>query len=290
MLCGRKNTRVYVQHQNLNILHCDFCGLYFQATHGSSQAPQDLYDNLYEEKPKSDQNKGYWDKRIKVHYDDIAAHQQEPGNLLDIGCSYGFLLEYFKARGWQVEGIDISENAVSYARSRGLNCHNVTIENYTCGKKYDAINMSNVLEHLQDPLGALIRIKNWLSSKGVLYIRVPNVESIVLPSRYQSFLGDMKPFEHLFYFSLNTLQALLQKAGFRATFKTDGRVNLGNTLNCYIRSKFVLKSSWQNLNYKTEAGFKKNYLILKHMYGEAMMLLGAIPIGPNNRELVAFAR
>jgi SAM-dependent methyltransferase len=35
--------------------------------------------------------------------------------------------------------------------------------------------MLHVLEHLHDPLGALVKIRDWLVPGGRLYIEVPNV-------------------------------------------------------------------------------------------------------------------
>lgn len=291
ILCEKGNADIetYIKHKSFNIFYCKNCGLYFQSTDGQFETLKNIYNNIYDSSPIRIQNKFYWNQRLKTHYDDILAFHEQKGTLLDIGCSYGMLMEYFISKGWNVTGFDISKNAANYAKSRGLNCHNTTIENFKTEKKFDVIVMSNVLEHLENPLISLGIIKNWLSDNGIIYIRVPNVESVILLSKRQSFLGDLKPFEHFFYFSKNTLGTLIEKAGLKSFIKTDGRNNLSNVINCYTRSKFVLSDSWQNLNFKTKTKEKKGYLLLKHIYGEILLLMEYFPLGKKNREVVAFA-
>ncbi|MFC1753740.1 class I SAM-dependent methyltransferase [Thermoproteota archaeon] len=226
---------------------------------------------------------------MKTQYDDIMKYKSQPGELLEIGCSYGMLMEYFIKNGWKATGIDISKNAIQNAKSKGLDCYNDTPEEFKPKGKFDVIILSNVLEHLQHPEQCLSIIKNWLKEDGIIYIRVPNVDSIILPSFRTTFLGDLKPFEHFFYFNKSNLGALLNQVELKSAIKTDGAVSLGNILNCYFRSKIVLSHSWQSLNVKKRPEEKKIYLLAKHIYGELLTVLTAISMGPKNRELVAFA-
>jgi len=54
-------------------------------------------------------------------------------------------------------------------------------ENVELPKKYDNIILTHVLEHIDDPIGLLSRIKNeWLSENGKLFLVCPNANS---PSR-----------------------------------------------------------------------------------------------------------
>lgn len=286
---NNNNTEVYIHHKNFEIIHCKKCGLYFQHTPEEFIPLLQVYNNIYDDQPYSIKNEFYYDRHFMNQYNDVAAYLKITGSVLDIGCNYGWFMEYFTRRGWEATGIDISDKAIRYARSKGLNCYNATPETFHPERKFNAIILSNVLEHLERPKETLMIIKDWLFNKGVIYIRVPNTESIVLPNRYQSFIGDLHPFEHFFYFSHNNLKLLLDKAGLKSFIKTDSRVDVARVLNCYFRSKIVLRESWQNLNFKTETKHKKIYLLLKHIYGEIINIIGNIPIGPNNRELVALA-
>lgn len=289
ILCDSNDQEIYIKHQNFEIMRCNNCGLYYQYAPKQFETLENIYNNIYEEESRVLEDKWYENKKMNICHKDIVAYHKEPGNLLDIGCSYGLLMEYFIKKKWQVTGIDISKNAINYAKSKGLNCYNTNVENFVPERKFDVIVMSHVLEHLEKPIESLKIIKEWLLPAGIIYIRVPNVDSRFLPSIYQNFLGELKPFEHLFYFSKTTLNLLLEKVGLKSSIKTDTRIDLGDALNCYFRAKFVLKKSWQNLNYRIDTKNKKRYLFAKHAYGEIISLLNNVPIGPKNREIVAVA-
>ena len=63
--------------------------------------------------------------------DQIERFETARGRLLDVGCALGFFLDTARRRGWEVEGLDISEHAVSYARDElGLPCFQVAWGNF----------------------------------------------------------------------------------------------------------------------------------------------------------------
>ena len=50
-------------------------------------------------------------------------------------------------------------------------------ETFSSDEKFDVINMGFVLEHVDDPIGLLNRVKNWLAPGGRLFLGVPNGNS-----------------------------------------------------------------------------------------------------------------
>ncbi|MDD5355954.1 MAG: class I SAM-dependent methyltransferase, partial [Candidatus Omnitrophica bacterium] len=209
ILCNsNNNTEIYIQHRDFEIVYCKTCNLYYQQTVKHVDL-EEMYNNIYQAKPPDTKNKRYWKNRIKAIYEDIYPHHKQPGTLLDVGCSYGLLMEYFISRGWRATGIDICENAILHAKEKGLNCYVAAAENFKSDRKFDVIIMDNTLEHFENPLKSLFSLKDLLAQDGIIYIRVPNVESVVLFSGFRNFLGNMKPFEHLFYFSKSALALLL---------------------------------------------------------------------------------
>ncbi|MDD5005796.1 MAG: class I SAM-dependent methyltransferase [Candidatus Omnitrophica bacterium] len=283
------SAEIYINHKDFVIIHCKKCNLCYQQTIRQVGSLEAIYNNIYESSPYVIKNKYYWKNKMKACYQEISRYKKKPGNLFDIGCSYGFLMEFFISKGWNATGMDICENAITYARKQGLDCYMADIANFRHNNKFDVIVMDNVLEHFENPLEYLKLVKNFLAKDGIIYIRVPNVESVMLSSKIQSFLGDLKPFEHLFYFSKDTLNLLFDKAGLKGFMKTDGQASIGNLLNCYFRSKVVLGNSWQNLNYRVPSDKKKFYFLLKHIYGEIMSILDNIRFGSKDREIVAIA-
>ncbi len=89
-------------------------------------------------------------------------------------------------------------------------------------KRFDVINLEQVLEHIPDPMSELGEILGYCSSDAVVRIAVPNI----LRSPEGKALWDewpfngyrphtMAPFEHLHGFTPRSLSLLLERSGFR---------------------------------------------------------------------------
>ncbi|MBU0655678.1 MAG: class I SAM-dependent methyltransferase [Gammaproteobacteria bacterium] len=86
-------------------------------------------------------------------------------------------------------------------------------------EKFDAITLVDVLEHLKDPVGLLQRLKPLLLDEGQLLLSVPNVAHAsvrleLLGGNFQYENSGILDTTHLKFFTANSLQALLQEAGY----------------------------------------------------------------------------
>ena len=91
------------------------------------------------------------------------------GNLLDMGCSSGLLLEEAKLLGFEPYGIEISEYASSIAKKRigSERIYNGTLESSNFNKNFfNVITMIDVIEHVRNPVETLKKIRNILNSTG----------------------------------------------------------------------------------------------------------------------------
>jgi len=143
------------------------------------------------------------------------AHGFSGKSVLEVGCGYGYNLEAFKQRGFDVLGIEPSTERANVARSLGIPVITTPLENYTTegGGGVDLIVLSHVLEHLPDAIGALRKVRELLAPNGMLYIEVPNLY------RHDSF----RP-SHLYTFDETTLKATLGVAGFSVqSLETHGK-------------------------------------------------------------------
>ncbi len=139
---------------------------------------------------------------------------KKKGRMLEIGSSVGNLLQVFKSKGWQVEGIEPSKKAVEIANKNNLPSKVATIESAKLSPShYDLVVLSQTLEHLEDPKLALKKIKGILKKDGLILIGVPNFSSIsrkVFKSRWPFIIPD----EHLWHFSPKSISRLLESCGF----------------------------------------------------------------------------
>lgn len=121
------------------------------------------------------------------------------GRLLDIGAGKGEFLVAARKRGWDVFGIEPSENFVNYANEKyGLNIENIYPQEARFSEGFfDVVTLNMALEHFDDPHGLLAIIRGMLKKNGLLYIEVPNMDSALLKiiTLYYRFMGkEWSPF------------------------------------------------------------------------------------------------
>lgn len=98
----------------------------------------------------------------------------------------------------------------------------IYFEDFVPEKKYDAIEMGFVLEHVDDPAAIVQQFKEYLKPGGILYVTVPNARSLHRLIGYKANLLDdlyalsKADYElgHKRYFDLNSIQELVSNAGF----------------------------------------------------------------------------
>jgi len=138
-----------------------------------------------------------------------------PRHLLDVGCASGVFLEKALASGWQVAGIEPSEVLYKEAMERigaGGTVFPLTFEEADFGgRKFDAITLWDVLEHVTGPMNILRHCCELLKPGGCLLLNVPDLDSFEA-----RFLGRRWPLllpEHLNYFNRPSLKLGAEKAG-----------------------------------------------------------------------------
>jgi len=154
-------------------------------------------------------------------YSDILSvlKKLSPGKtVLDIGCGTGDLMLHMKDGGFDVSGIEPSTHASDIARGKGLVVENTTADRFKCKKKFDAVTMISVLEHVPRPQNVVEKVKGMLNDDGVLCIVVPNDFSKIQDDVKRS-LDKKEDWwvsfpDHLNYFNFESLCGFLKKMGF----------------------------------------------------------------------------
>ena len=131
--------------------------------------------------------------------------------LLDVGCNIGTLLEVAQKRGWNAQGIDINKEAIEEAKKNNLNVECTTIENIK--EMFDVIIMNDFIEHVSDPNDTIKRAKALLKEQGLLFIVTPDIDTITFKI-LQKHWFHLKPKEHIYYFTKETITKMLKNNGF----------------------------------------------------------------------------
>jgi len=123
-----------------------------------------------------------------------------------------------RSRGWEVEGIEVSQADRQYARDKwDIHVYSQPLENLAIpGNSFEVITLFYVIEHLLAPLGLLIEVKRVLKPGGLILLRWPHSTPIVRLLGPLSKKLDLyhSPY-HLYDFSPKTVEKMLTFCGFR---------------------------------------------------------------------------
>lgn len=139
--------------------------------------------------------------------------------VLDAGAGSGEVVYVLRTFGFDAVGLEPDEEYARHAREAlGVPVMTGFVQDTSFEPRtFDVATMYHALEHVEDPLTVLSRLRSWLVDEGVLFIEVPNVEATcVSPARRYHFA-------HFYNFSAPTLEALGRRAGFRSAHTTTSR-------------------------------------------------------------------
>lgn len=141
---------------------------------------------------------------------DIMQYAKPPSSIVDIGCDRGFFLDEARRYGYEVYGVELSNDSKIYNKKIHIEVKD-RLEDYN--HKFNIVTMWHTLEHIENPADYLKLIKSKLSNPGYLFIRVPDFGSY-----WSNFLKDkwdwFVPNVHLFHYNIDSLEFLLKQSGF----------------------------------------------------------------------------
>jgi protein O-GlcNAc transferase len=139
------------------------------------------------------------------------------GAWLDVGFGNGSLLFTAQEYGFKPIGIDLRADNVNVLKSLGIEAHCEDLIKLNLPEKVSVISLADVLEHTPYPKQILVAANNLLKENGVLFLSMPNTESIlwkVMNDQNQNpYWGEL---EHYHNFSRTRLYDLLREFGFEA--------------------------------------------------------------------------
>ena len=134
---------------------------------------------------------------------------------LDVGCATGMLLEGMRARGWQVQGVDLCRESAEFAAARrGVPVFAGTLEQAGFpDAAFQVVHFSHLIEHVSSPRAFLAEVRRVLAHDGFAVVTTPNVDGLqarLFAGGWRSAIAD-----HLTLFSRRTLRRMLEQCGFQ---------------------------------------------------------------------------
>jgi SAM-dependent methyltransferase len=140
------------------------------------------------------------------------------GRLLDYGAGAGALVAAASRLGWEaaaVEPVASFRDRIRALAPAALVCADLDEVRHACGDtRFDVVNMTNVLEHLPDPVAVLRDIRTIMKPDGDLVVAVPSIATWEFPVFGASCYVLQVPL-HYSQFTPTHLKAALERAGYR---------------------------------------------------------------------------
>ena len=125
--------------------------------------------------------------------------------IADVGCGNGNFIANAMQRGYKSDGVEFNPKQVELLKNHIAQSSFYTQDEFfTNAKKYDLIRLSNVLEHLDDPIGSLTDFKKKLTSTGVLLLEGPIETNFNLALQVRKFYFFLKKLFNSSYLASHT--------------------------------------------------------------------------------------
>jgi len=221
----RKDPNLPEIYYPLKLVQCQSCE-FVQLSYVVS--PDVLYDSdyLYESSITKTADK-HWTEFV-----DSILSKVSGGNILDIGSNDGTLLSKFKAKGFNVQGVDPCDEIAEIARKKGINTlTSLFSKEIFGGKKFDLITGSNVFAHIDDLDRTIEDIKFLLNYDGVFVFESPYLGDFI-----REYQADTVYHQHLSYLAVKPLVKFLDKFDMEI-FDIEFTSIHGGCFRCYIAKK-----------------------------------------------------
>ena len=171
---------------------------------------------------------------------------QDGQQILEIGANDGPLLSEFRSIGIDAIGIDPATNIVELARQKNLNIINDffdlrALEKYSLNRFAKYIIACNTFAHISGIVEMSRSISKALTDDGVFIVEIQSTYEMI---KHHSF--DFIYHEHKYYYSLKSIEKLMQGAGL---YLVDGlKISTHGGSYRLIFSKIEKKKSWRLRN------------------------------------------
>ncbi|MCK4785708.1 MAG: glycosyltransferase, partial [Desulfobacteraceae bacterium] len=163
--------------------------------------------------------KRIYEKRHRFFIECINRTKKRLGNkmrVLDAGCGDGYWLRKLKdLEGVELTGVDYNPLRIEHAKQVVPNVavYHSDLMDFVSKEPFDIVFLSQVIEHVEDDVGLLLKTRSLLRDEGILILGTPNEGSYLHQERNRR-LGASFTTDHVHFYTEHEIIPKLQQAGF----------------------------------------------------------------------------
>ena len=142
--------------------------------------------------------------------------------VLDVGCCLGGFGALLESRGVETWGIEPNSEYAAMSDGRMTKViHGSFPDAAPRGEKFDCVTFNDVLEHMSDPIRALLATRELLTAEGWVLASIPNIRHItvlfnlVVKGRWDYADAGILDRTHMRFFTKATMREMFQETGYR---------------------------------------------------------------------------
>jgi SAM-dependent methyltransferase len=209
----RAPDRLHGRQAKYTLVRCPGCSVVWLSHPPTSEEMHLHYTDAYHKliSAAGEDSPSRWRDRLQA----LRQHKQS-GTILDLGCSSGGFLGFFRGDSWKMYGIEMSADCARRAEERtGAHVFVGDIPDAPFApESFDVITCFDVLEHLYEPRRVMKKVEEWLKPGGIFYVQVPNIDSAEARV-FGSYWHGLELPRHLFHYSPASLKFLAHSVGLR---------------------------------------------------------------------------
>lgn len=172
-------------------------------------------------------------KRDDLRRYDFIKDMIENKRYLDFGCGVGGVLRYSLSETKESYGVELEDDKRRAIEEEGIICYrNIDDALRSLDCCVDVVSMFHVLEHLQNPIQILEKIRQLLTMDGIVIIEIPNADDALISVYNCEAFKDFTYWSpHLYLYNNAAFCRLMKRAQYKILFLTQiQRYPLSNTL------------------------------------------------------------
>src|SRR5882724_2324402 len=221
LVCGSDRREFpFRLHDPYSVARCTTCGFYYLYPRVIEGAMQEAYrqPSYYEGGACGYADTSYAVQEVALRatfrrlLDNLAKRGLTGGDLLEIGCGYGSLLDEARSFFDRRVGTEFSPEGAEIARATCAEVFVGGLEQVPSEAKFDCVIGTQLIEHVYEPLSFVKRLAGHTKPGGHIILATPDIGGVLRMAMGQRWPSFKVP-EHVLYFDYRTLSLLMRRAG-----------------------------------------------------------------------------